>query len=604
MQRKFVWLILSFLIVLALVLVSCRPAAVEEEEGKVITGKVTEEKEVVTKEKEKAEVPVPKEEKGPQYGGTLRPISNVTAIEPMSWDPIDNRWKVNYDAGFYMEQLAVGDLSKGPRGTGEFGFTTYFGIPDDCLTGELAESWEQPDPLTLIYHLRKGIRWQDKPGVMTAREFVADDVVFCWNRLLSEESQGRSFFTFVESVTAPDKYTVVFKISESNPDIMMVFGYQYYTLMYPPELVKAGIDDWKNAVGTGPFMLEDYVRGSSQTYVRNPNYWGTTVIDGKEYRLPFVDKVELAMIPDESTRLAALRTGKIDVLELTSWKYKDTLEQTTPELIRTRFLLTATVFVAMRMDEPPFDDIRVRRALSLAVDQQGMIDGIYGGEGEVLNYPMHMVWPESVYTPLEKLPESAREQFEYKPEKAKQLLAEAGYPSGFNTELIVYSAFGEQASMVASYWEDIGVNCELKTVDYATWTGIWYGATHRQTILVGTGAITPYWIMDKYAWQRKNEALQNVNEPRFNDSHFNELVWKAGDTLDPDERAAILKEANVYLLEQVPFVMLGGSYNYHYKWPWVKNLYNEINVGCYRPQPIYARVWIDQDLKYKMIGQR
>ncbi len=120
----------------------------------------------------------------PQYGGTLRYLDLRPELNPLSWDNADWVWKHGYDTGFYMEHLLMGDLQKGPRGTNEYPFHAAAWIPPEIMRGELVERWEvKKNPLRIIFHLRKGIYWQEKPGVMKSREFVADDVVYSMTRL-------------------------------------------------------------------------------------------------------------------------------------------------------------------------------------------------------------------------------------------------------------------------------------------------------------------------------------------------------------------------------------------------------------------------------------
>ena len=120
----------------------------------------------------------------PQYGGTLRFLDMSPGLSPMTWDNADWVWKHGHDTGFYMEHLMMGDLQKGPRGTNQYAFHASAWIPPDVARGELLEKWEvKKNPLRIVFHLRKGVYWQEKPGVMKSREFVADDVVYSMTRL-------------------------------------------------------------------------------------------------------------------------------------------------------------------------------------------------------------------------------------------------------------------------------------------------------------------------------------------------------------------------------------------------------------------------------------
>ena len=274
----------------------------------------------------------------PEYGGTVTVSGNHFDFPPTTFNPSSNIWTQFIYVEPYLETLLTGDwLKKGPRGTNEYGFSLSPVVPTSVVTGELAESWSMPDALTQVFKLRQGIMWQDKPGVMKAREFTAEDVVFCYRHKVSVFVEGHGEFQTVmdniKSITAPDRYTVKIELNDiPNPDWQFLWGYGGWSRIYPKEMVDAGMDDWRNGVGTGPFMIEDYVKGSHVSYVRNPNYWDTYTHNGKEYEIPFIDRMVKSLIVDETTKIAALRTGKV---EWSIIKYRNipSLEKSNPELI-------------------------------------------------------------------------------------------------------------------------------------------------------------------------------------------------------------------------------------------------------------------------------
>ena len=186
------------------------------------------------------------------------------------------------------------------------------------------------DPLKLEIKLRRGVLIPDKPGVMKARELVADDVVFAFNRLWSSPKKTVAYFDHVKKVSAVDKNTVVFEFNDFNAEWDYRFGYGYYSGIVPKEVVDAGATNWKNSNGTGPFMLSDHVPGNSNTYVRNPNHWDKEVISGSEYKLPFLDQIVYRTIKDEATFITALRTAKLDMLETIRWQHVDELKKNAP----------------------------------------------------------------------------------------------------------------------------------------------------------------------------------------------------------------------------------------------------------------------------------
>ena len=192
----------------------------------------------------------------PQYGGTLTILETMTGLEPMAWDNTSWMWKHGNDTGLAKESMFSGDLSKGPRGTNEYGFFASGWIPPSVTRGELIESWEKKqNPLRLIFHVRKGVYWQEKPGVMERRELTADDVVYSQKRLAGARRAIKTYVDFVEKWEATDKYTVTAYLNKWNANWAYRMGWGYYDGIQAPEQEKAGGNNWKNLCGTGPFMI-------------------------------------------------------------------------------------------------------------------------------------------------------------------------------------------------------------------------------------------------------------------------------------------------------------------------------------------------------------
>ncbi|MGY4334753.1 ABC-type transport system substrate-binding protein [Bradyrhizobium sp. LB7.2] len=325
----------------------------------------------------------------PKYGGTLEISTVYGSLSALSFDSYDWNWKHNHDTGAVYEQLFAADLSKAKSRGGQNGFISDSYIPSHLIRGELAEKWEWlENPLRVKITLRKGVMFPDKPGVMTKRELVADDVVFSFKRLASSPKAQKGYFDFIKDVRAEGKYTVEFEMSKFNAEWDYRFGYGFYSGITPKEVVDAGAGDWRNINGTGPFKLTDYVQGNSQTYEKNPDYWDKETISGKEFKLPYVDKFEYRIIKDAATRATALRTGKLDIMEWMTWQDAEQLKKSAPALKWNRWLSEGT-FLSMRVDRKPFDDVRVRRAMNMAVNKQEIIRSFYNGNAELFAYPQH-----------------------------------------------------------------------------------------------------------------------------------------------------------------------------------------------------------------------
>jgi peptide/nickel transport system substrate-binding protein len=535
-------------------------------------------------------------------GGILTYTDLAPGINALTWDSEDWQWKHGYDTGFVMEHLLMGDLQKGPRGSKITTFENNAWVPTDIMTGELLEKWEvnKKPPMQIILHLRKGVMWQEKP-FMKAREFVADDVVYAITRIKKSPKAIPLYMDFVGKMETPDKYTVVVNMTEWCADWHYRMGWGYYDGIQAQEQEKApgGPKQWQNLCGTGPYMLTGYTEGHDQTYSKNPNYWGSETIGGKKYKLPLNDKVIMMIIRDDSTRNSALRTGKLDLVQGVDWKYYPDLKKTCPQLQWARHLGTGNLTMAMRMDRKPFNDIRVRRAMNLAINKKEMIASFWGGNAELHTYPFPPTFKD-VYVPLDKLPPSIKELYSYDPEKAKKLLAEAGYPNGLTFKAQVYSesqTLLDEAAIVSAYLAKVGVKMELETMDYPSYLskmlrkqnadGYFFANDHggpysgiRKNFLTGQ-TWNPHMMSDPYVDKTWDDIVQN---PKYT-----------------DKTAAVeLKKLSLYIMDQVPCIILPTAYFYTAWWPWVRNYYGELRVGAHRIAPALARVWIDQEMKKKM----
>ena len=251
--------------------------------------------------------------------------------------------------------------------------------------------------------VRPGVMFPDKPGVMKKRELTADDIVFAYTRLSTSPKKIAGYFDHVEKVEATDKSTVVFTFKHFNAEWDYRFGWGYYSTITPKEVADAGATNWKNVNGTGPYMLTDFVQGSSNTYTKNPDYWDKETVGGTEYKLPFIDKITYRTIKDEATFLTALRTGKLDLLESIRWR---------PPTISRRPRRSSSGRAGSTCPAPSVDAGRhqaVRRhprapCAQHGGEQEGDRQAYYGGNAELFAYPQH---PDYLgyFEPLDAMPD-------------------------------------------------------------------------------------------------------------------------------------------------------------------------------------------------------
>ncbi len=586
MKKRIVWLLVSCVMAVAMLLTACGPAAT--------TTPPTTTPPTVTPTATPTATPTPTVTPtgGPQYGGTLV-LGSVQILKSLDVEAAGT--DILYVDSYVYEKLGVGNWAKGPAGTNEWSWFHYTYSPIQYLKGALAESWEQPDPMTVIFHLRKGVRFHNKPPV-NGREVVADDVVYSYTRAKNNPKATVYVLPYIASITATDKYTVVFKATQLHCEFLqqLLVG----CLIWPKEMFDTyggTISQVKAISGTGPFIADDFVTESSITFKKNPDYWAYDEVH-PENRLPYVNAYKFLMIYDLPTRLAALRSGKMDYIFDIAPQDGQTLLKTNPELVYKQDLsyLSAPKF-NMRQDlkTEPFSDVRVRKAMSMSIDRDKIIKEYLLGKGEKNNFPIMTNWTD-VYVPIADYPPEVREQWDYNPTKAKELLKDAGYPNGFQTEIVTEERYRERVELVAAYFEAIGVKPAIKVVDRATWVSMAWGygtKTYPHMIAGGAGAVSP---LDSCVNKLTN-AYYNTEmyaNPAF-DAKFNEILG----TLDIAKRTQLYKDIQQLYFKDVSCITFPGEYVYHLWEPWVGGYHGEKCLGSMNFGGIAARMWIDQAAK-------
>jgi peptide/nickel transport system substrate-binding protein len=414
----------------------------------------------------------------PKYGGTLT-IPITTTINAKDF------W-TSASAQVY-EQFMGADWTRGTAGSGVTDFAAGTMALEDSMGPILAESWTMPEPGVWKLNIRQGVRWQqtgtEAGRLLAGREMTADDVVDSFNWQIKEQlkswihvGQGPVAKAATIEKTGPWEVTIKTPVDFLTSWTWIIQGAGYHRV-YPTDverkynhpLVYQG-EGWpyQEAVGTGPYMVAEVVAGTMIKYVKNPDYWAKDLLGpGKGMQLPYIDTLVELSIPDRSTQLAAMRTGRIAYVTGLTRDEKNTELQLNPKLQTAKYLQTTTLtrFISMRTDkkDKPFSDIRVRQALMMATDFNAIKDGYYGGEAEIDVWPLNKNFAASGYVPLNEMPAKVQDLYKYDPEKAKQLLKEAGYPNGFKTSIIVSGQGSDvdDVSIFKDMWAKVGVELVL-----------------------------------------------------------------------------------------------------------------------------------------------
>ena len=420
------------------------------------------------------------------------------------------------------------------------------------LEGDLAESWTQPNDTTYVFKLRRGVRWHNKPPV-NGRELIAEDVKYTLERFLSVKGNSNVYMLrSVDKVEAVDKYTVKITLKEPTAWFLDMLASPMAVAIVAREAVdKFGdLRTMEAVIGTGPWMLDSYKPNVGYTCVRNPNYF----IVGQ----PYIERIEATIDEDNASRMAAFMSGKYDLgwefpgtINRTDWvQIKDTLKQKRPNLKTAEFPGNVMSHIAMRTDQKPYSDVRVRQAISLAIDRQGILDATAEGVG-VFN-PAIPTALRDWAIPMNQLGEGGK-YFKYDPAEAKRLLAAAGYPNGFQAPMC-FTTYGstilvDAMTLILKYLKDVGIDAKLDQREYGAFAA---------TCLLGKidsmsyGPQTPFLDPDNFLNQYYPEEPKN--QSHITDPVVTDMIVRQRRTPDVARRREILVDIQKYLAKQQYYV--------------------------------------------------
>jgi peptide/nickel transport system substrate-binding protein len=409
----------------------------------------------------------------------------------------------------------------------------------------LAESWEfSDDAQTLTFQLRQGVTFHN------GAEFTAEDVVATFERILNEETgaAARANYLSIASIDTPDDHTVVFNLSEPDVPLLAALATTNAAIVDSADIESGDVATVAN--GTGPFVLDSWTPEETTLLSANPNWWG----DG-----PFVDGIEIRIIPDETSILAALRAGTIDFALLND-PLVATLLTDDPTIVLNSVPAIAYHVLQLRAVEPPLDQLAVRQAISCAIDRQEVLDVASLGEGQVTG-PLTMA---TFALPTEEL-----FCYEKDLDRARELMAEAGMEEGFTLNVIAANAEPptalSEAQSIQAQLAEIGITVEIESLELSVYVDRWLAGDFQAAVALNGGRPDPYTMYARY-WQSTGN-LNNV--AGYSDETLDELMATGRSETDPQARYDIFAEFQRHLTEQAPWVWLYVGYEYTAQQPYV-----------------------------------
>ena len=617
MKKRLVWLGFSFLMVAAMMLTSC---ATSKTSTSTQTSTTTTTKTTTTSTKTITTVTTATttatttttatgnwwDSLGtPQYGGTMTLRMNNN---PLTFDPYNMASGPSLMSA-YMERIYSDDWTLDPS---VFAYNIDF-RPNDYVRGLLAENYEFTDPTTFVLHLRHGIHWQDLPPA-NGRELIASDIVNHYDRLYGLDSGmtpsplfvGVAAWKQLTSVTADGDYTVVFKWKIANPE----FVYETLQASGPdhsiecPENVKqwGNLNDWHHAIGTGPFILQDFVSGSGATLVANPNYWKHDERYPQNL-LPYINTLKVLIIPDKATTLAGLRSGKIDFVDALTSTDAQAIQKTNPNISQITVPYASTDTIDPRNDVAPFNDKRVRIAMQMALNLPELAATYYNGScspdpsTQTSNYMTGWGFPYSDW------PQDLKDEYAFNPTQAKALLVAAGVTLPFHTD-VVTDAAGDMnlLQIVKSEFADVGINMDIIQKETNDWIA-YVRTSRKQDALanrMGAGGLgityEPLMQFGRFVKASSSDYVM-VDDPVYTAFQPKSLV---ASTLT--EVKQLLRDQNEYVARQHYLISLLQPMSYCLTQPWLKGYTGQTRGISGANNPFFmgfyaARLWIDPSLK-------
>lgn len=404
------------------------------------------------------------------------------------------------------------------------------------IVPNLAEKWEiAPDGKTITMFLHKGVKFHN------GKDMTADDVKFSFERIMNPDTGAiaKSYFASVEAIEVKDPTTVVFKLKTADAAFIANTASAYASI------VPSGSTDLtKDAIGTGPFKLEKSEPGQYVLLKKNPDYFNKD--------LPKVETIKFQIMKDEAERLAAIRSGKIDISTISADSAK--LLEGKPGVQVKNYQSLEYSYLGINVNKKPFDNPKVREAISYAVDRNQIVQTVWKGEAALTGpiAPAITNWA---------LDTASYPTYKTDVEKAKQLLAEAGFPNGFETQIetaATYPDMVETAQVIQQQLKAIGINAKINQLEWGNYIEVWKSKDMNLMVGRNTSGVDADRSMRFFFASTGSANVWNYSNPAYD-----ELVEKALGTVDQAERKKLYEQAQTMLVADAPNLFLASPKNYY-----------------------------------------
>jgi peptide/nickel transport system substrate-binding protein len=411
---------------------------------------------------------------------------------------------------------------------------------------ELASSWEiSEDGTEYTFELVEGVTFHD------GSEMTSADVQASYERILDEETASpvRSFFTNIESIETPDDYTVVFQLSEPTAPLLTLMT-SSNAMIVPQSAIEADILD-SEVVGTGPFRLAEWIPDNNIILERHDDFF----IEDR----PYLEGIEMRVLPDEASILAGLRADTLDLGMISDVQNAVLARREDLNVYGGPGLNTH--LLAFNLTRPPLDNVQVRQALACAIGRQAINDSVSFGES-LPTGPLSPVVAEQYTVPFDEFMCYERDL-----ERAQELLADAGYPDGFSMSIMTFAEvpYSDIAQIVEAQLEEIGVDVELELLERGIFIDRWVDRDFDGYVSTKSGSPDP-----DFALFRAFVTDGSANVFSYSNPEVDELLQQARRETDPEARAQLYRDVQRILVEEAPAVFLITSNEYRITQPYVR----------------------------------